>query len=215
MTELLHDKKTISITGYMAFFGAISMFIGAGFWGGSGTDLWQTLENHLMDDYLAQLEPVRQMLVIGTFFWSLGVLLLGTAITLMSGLSSAKRGLAKVVLVCVQSAVPVAIVSFITMLSLAIHPPSVEVAYVVGWIGARLDDIATVLIIGAGPLFLSLIGRGHWVPGWLVVWGYIAGLCGLMAIVGLMINFSAIGFILIPFGMGWMLASGIILIRRK
>ncbi len=214
MKNLLQDKNILSSTGYMAFFGAISMLIGAGFWGASGTDLWQALENHQMEDYLAQMEPVRHLLVLGTFFWSLGVLLLGTSISLMSGLSSAKSGLANLVLVCIQCAVPVAIVSFITMLSLAIHPPSAEVAYTIGWIGARLDDIATLLMIGAGPLFLSLMGRGDWMPKWLTVWGYLAGLSGLLAIVGMLINFSAIGFIIIPVGLGWMIAVGVILIKR-
>jgi hypothetical protein len=92
---------------------------------------------------------------------------------------------------------------------------AVALAKVVGWIGAKADDIATILIIGAGPLFIALAGREDWLPNWLVRWGYLAGVAGLIAAV--IIYFpalSTLGLITVPVGMGWMIAVGVVLLRR-
>jgi hypothetical protein len=92
----------------------------------------------------------------------------------------------------------------------------VAIANVVGWIGARADDLATALIIGLPPLFLSIAARDEWMPTWLVWWGYLAGVVGLLSLVVLYIPaLASLGLLIIPFGMGWMLAVGVVLLRRK
>jgi len=191
------------------------MFIGAALWGASGTDLWETLASHQMESYLKQLEPVKHILVTNTVFWTLGVLLLGAGGRLMSGFCSSKQGLVQLALVCINSAVPIAIVAFLTMLSLAIHQPGDDTAYVIGWIGTRLDDLATMLIIGIFPLLLSFAGRHDWVPRWLLIWGGLAGVTGLLSIISMLTGIVALGFIIIPVGLGWMIAAGVMLINKK
>jgi hypothetical protein len=215
MAELMHNKKTYAFAGYVSIAGAISMLIGAAFWGASGTDLWQALAGNQMETYLSQLNSVRQMLVINTFFWVLGVLLLATAGTLMSGFCISNPGLAQMGMIFMRTAASVAIVSFIAMLALAFYSNSIEVASIIGWLGARLDDIATMLIIGFGPLCLSIAGKGDWVPRWLKVWGLLAGLTGFLGLTGLLTGNVSLGFIIIPFGLGWMIAAGVVLIKKK
>ncbi|MBK8517063.1 MAG: hypothetical protein IPL55_12515 [Saprospiraceae bacterium] len=215
MTELKNDKNAKAFAGWVSICGAISMIIGAIFWGSSGTDLWQTLATGQMQSYLSKLPEVQHLLVINTSFWIMGVLLLATAGTFMSGFCISNLRLATFSQVFMCSAAPIAIVSFMIMLSLAIHPPSAESAITIGWIGTVLDDVATFLIIGASPFILSISGKDDWVPGWLVWWGYLAGIAGLVSIVGMLIGVAAIGFFIIPFGIGWMIAAGVVLIKKK
>ena len=214
MAELSH-KKAMAFAGSVSIAGAISMFIGAAFWGASGTDLWQALASSQMEIYLSQLPSARHLLVINTCFWILGVLLIATAGSLMSGFCVSKPWLAQFPLVFLRSAAPMGIIAFIIMLSLAIHPPTVDSANNIGWIGARLDDLATILIVGISPLFLSISGRADWVPRWLAVWGYLAGITGLLGVISMLTGVVALGFVIIPFGLGWMIAAGVVLIRKK
>lgn len=207
--------KTFTFAGAVSIAGALSMLIGAAFWSASGTDLWQALADNQMENYLSQLPAAKQLLVINTSFWVLGVLLMATAGTLMAEFCISSPGLAQMAKVFSRTGASVAIVSFIIMLSLAIVIPPVDAATVIGWIGARLDDIATMLIIGYAPLCLSIAGKSDWVPGWLSVWGYLAGIAGLVGIIGLFTGIVALEFIIIPFGIGWMIAAGIVLIRKK
>ncbi len=208
-------RKTWTFAGGVSIAGAISMLIGAACWGASGTDLWQALATYQMENYLSQLPEVRQLLVINICFWILGALLMATAGTLMAGFCTSNRGLAQMAKVFSGTGASIAIVSFITMLSLAIVIPSSDVATVVGWIGARLDDIATILIVGFSPLCLSIAGKGEWVPGWLLIWGYLAGITGFLGIISMLTGIVVLGFIIVPIGIGWMIAAGIVLVKKS
>jgi hypothetical protein len=183
--------------------------------GVSGTDLWQALSDNDMENYLLQLSDVKTLLVLNTSFWVLGVLLMATAASIMADICQTKVGLAQMAKVFARTGGSIAVVSFIIMLSLAINTPGIDTATNTGWIGVRLDDIATMLIIGYSPLCLSIAGKIDWVPGWLYVWGYLAGIAGLIGIIGLFTEIVALGFIIIPFGIGWMIAAGIVLIRKS
>lgn len=216
MEESKHNAKTYSFTGYVAIAGAISMLIGAAFWGASGTDLWQALADNQMDAYLTQLSEVRHLLVINTFFWILGVLLMATAGTLMAGYCKSNPGLATMGKVFMRTAASVAIVAFVAMLALAFYSKSAEVASITGWLGARLDGIATTLIVGFGALCLSIAGKDDWVPGWLKIWGIIAGMAGLLALIGEIIpTLQDMTFPIIPIGLGWMIAAGVVLNKKS
>ena len=215
MSDSIQVKKQYRVAGYLAIAGALSMIFGAAFWGASGTDLWSALASNQMDSYLSQLHPVKGLLVVNTSFWIIGVLLLGTAGRLMAGFCHTKLGLAEMASTSISSAVPMAIVAFIIMLSLTFHQPSSDTAYVIGWIGARVDDLATTLIIGVSPLLISIAGRSGWVPGWLFVFGGTAGVAGLLAIISMLTGIVDLGFIIVPVGLGWMIAAGIVLIKKK
>jgi hypothetical protein len=123
--------------------------------------------------------------------------------------------------VCYQTAVPLVIVSYIAMLALVVQlagdvsGTAVAIAEVVGWIGARGDDLATALILGAGPLLISLAGHGEWLPTWLLRWGYATGLAGLLSLFFLFLpGMTSYSFIILPVGMGWMIATGVVLLRQ-
>jgi hypothetical protein len=216
-TNLLKRLGAITAIG-----GAVLMLIGAALWGSTGTDLWQSLDGGNMADYLRAVANSRSALVANTVCWITGVLTLGVAGCAMAELGTRNRAAAAIATVCFRTAVPLAIVAFLSMLALAIQiapdaaPNAIAIAEVVGWIGARADDIATVLIIGAGPFFLSLAGRGDWAPNWLAIWGYLAGILGLFSLSCLffpgMVQFS---FIILPPGMGWLIAAGIVLLRQE
>lgn len=94
-------------------------------------------------------------------------------------------------------------------------PTAVAIAEVVGWIGVRADDLGTALTIGFGPLFIALAARGDWLPTWLVRLGYLTGLLGLVTVIAMFSpSLTAYGFIILPFGLLWMIATGITLLRR-
>ena len=214
------NARTRRLGGYAAITGAVIMVIGAILWGTSGTDLWATLDGGDMVEYLEAIAGVQTQLVANLSLWILGTLILGVAGTMMAEVSQQRRTLAQIGLICFRTAVPLVIVAYIAMLAVvvqlggAVDETAVAIANVVGWIGARADDLATALIIGGGPLFISLAGNGNWVPTWLLRWSYLAGLAGLFSLVCLYIpGMVAYGFIIIPIGVLWMIAAGITLLR--
>ena len=133
----------------------------------------------------------------------------------MAGFDTSNPGLAQMGKVFSRTGASLGIVSYVIMLSIAIVIPSVDVATIIGWIGTRLDDIGTILIVGFSPLCLSIAGKGEWVPRWLTIWGYFAGIAGLLGIVGRVTGNVALGFIIVPIGIGWMLAAGIVLVKKS
>jgi hypothetical protein len=216
--------NTIAITrlaGYAALCGAITMLVGAALWGASGTDLWAALDKRDMAGYLIASAEMKSLIVANLSVWIIGVLILGVAGAMMTEISSKEKGSVLVARVCFGTAVPLAIISFIAMLAVVVQvapdtsASALSVASVVGWIGARADDLATALIVGAVPFFVSRAGRGEWVPGWLARWGYAAGVVGVLSLVVLYLpGLSALGFLIVPVGIGWMLAAGVVLLRR-
>lgn len=213
-------RATAKLAGYTAVGGAVSMIIGAALWGSSGTDLWVALANDEMAVYLTAATAAKVAMVANTTFWILGVLLLGVAGTTLARLCGKRPVWAQVAQVCFNTAVPLAIISFLAMVVLVVQigadtsETAVALAKIIGWIGTKADDIATILIIGAGPLFISLAGRGDWPPTWLARWGYLAGLTGLIAaVITYFPALSTLGLIIVPVGMGWMIATGVVLLR--
>ena len=221
VSEAVSDVAvTRRLGGYTAIAGAVTMVIGAALWGTSGTDLWLALDSGDMAGYLAAVAGVKAQLVANLSVWILGVLILGVAGTMMAEMCQKRKVLAQVGLICFRTAVPLVIVAFIAMLAVvvqlggAVDETAVAIGNVVGWIGTRADDLATALIIGGGPFFISLAGRGEWVPAWLLRWGYLAGLAGLFSLVCLYIQgMGAYGFIIVPIGVIWMIAAGVVLLR--
>ncbi|WP_420628554.1 hypothetical protein [Candidatus Leptofilum sp.] len=213
-------RPAARLAGYTAIGGCITMIIGAALWGTSGTDLWAALDSGDMAGYLAAVAGVKGQLVANLSIWIIGVLILGVAGNVLAGLSQQRLGFSQAAQVCYQVAVPLVIVSYIAMLSLVVQlagdtsETAVAIGNVLGWVGTRADDLATALILGAGPLFITLANRSSWMPVWLIRWGYLSGLVGLFSVaVHYVAGMGAFGFLILPVGMGWMIATGIVLLR--
>ncbi len=209
------------LAGLTALGGAIIMIVGAALYFGSGADLWAAVDGGDMAGYLTAAGEVKAQLVASLSIWIVGVLVLGTAWNSIVPLCARRPVLARIAGVCAAAAVPLVIVSYIMMLALLVQiapdssDTSVAVANVVGWVGIRADDLATALLIGFAPFFISLAARGEWMPKWLGMWGYLAGIVGLSSLVVLYVpGMSGAGFLIVPVGVGWMLAAGIVLLRR-
>ncbi len=215
-----HVNNTARIGGYSALIGGIAMLVGGALFGASGADLWAALVSGDMAGYLAAAGEAKTLLVVSHTVWILGALTLGMAGAMMAEMCGPRRVWTQAALVCFRTGVTLAIFSFIAMLSLVtqIAPDTsataVFIAKVVGWIGARADDLATALIVGAGPLFISLSGRKDWVPKWLLTWSYLTGIVGLFSLLVLYIPaLAASAIIIVPVGIGWMIAAGVVLLR--
>jgi len=220
------DAKNIETTAqlgaYAAIGGAFSMIIGAVLWGISGADLDHALAGGELSNYLATAAVTSHLLVANLSLWILGVLLLGTAGTALANLCDRQRAATQAASICYRTAVPLAIVSFVAWLAIVLKiapetsPAALLVAETLGWFASRADWIATVLIVGFGPALISVAGRGDWVPTWLAGWGFAAAVAGLLTIVAMFTGgLSSYGFLIVPVGLGWTLAAGVVLLRIK
>lgn len=220
-TQELGHQASARLGGYAAIGGCLTMITGAVLGVTSGTDLWGALDSGDMAGYLEAVGGVQAHLVTNLTIWILGVFILGVAGTIMVAICQQRPLWAQIAHACYRTAVPLVIVSYLAMLALVMQlggetsATAVAIAEVVGWIGARADDLATALMIGFGPLFIALAGRGEWVPTWLLRWGYLTGIVGLFSLVTLYLpGMGPYGFLILPVGMGWMIAAGVVLLRR-
>lgn len=208
--------------GIAAIGGALIMLIGAALYFSSGADLWAAVDGGDMAGYLAAVGNAKTQLVANLSLWIVGVFTLGMAINAMADLGEQRPTAMQIARHCARTAVPLAILAFIAMLSLVLQiapdtsETSVTVANVIGWIGARADDLATSLIVGFAPLFVSLAARDEWMPAWLAGWGYVSGLIGLVSLLSLYIpSLAQLGFLIVPVGLGWMIGAGVVLLRLR
>lgn len=174
-----------------------------------------------MAEYLAGVNEVKTQLVGNLSIWIIGVLVLGIAWYAIVQLCTQRPVLASIAGLCAAASVPIVVISYIMMMSVLVKiapdtsDTSSTIANVVGWIGIRADDLGTTLIIGLAPFFVSLAARDEWLPKWLVLWGYVAGVVGVLSLLVRYIpSLSEYGIIIVPVGVLWMLSTGIVLLRR-
>jgi hypothetical protein len=217
----MERHTTSRFAGYAALGAATSMILGAVLWGVSGADLDRALAAGTVADYLETAAAQRPLLVANLTAWIAGVMLFGAAGAGFFRLCQRRRTLAQLGLLCYWTAVPLAIASFVAMLAVVVQiapqasPDAVLLAEVVGWFGSRADWIATALIVGFGPALISLAGRDEWVPAWLAYWAMTAAFAGLLTIVAMFTSaLSSYGFLIVPVGLGWTIAAGVVALRR-
>lgn len=154
--------------------------------------------------------------------WIAGILVVGVAGTAMALLGERRYLTARLALYCYTTGVPLVVAAYVAMLSIVVHlgpeatPEAVAVAKVVGWLGSRADWISTTLTIGVGPTLLALAGRGDWVPTWLFRWSFVTAAAGLLTALAMLTGGSGLttyGFLVVPVGVGWMIAAGIVQLR--
>lgn len=221
---MIHDRidpSTRRAAGLASLTGALTMLAGAACWGASGTDLWAALANDTMAQHLADAAQARTLLLANMLLWIIGVLLMAIGGTLMACLCIHRQSLAQAGAVGMRIAAAIAMVSFVLMQAITMYPsaeagPAIIALYsAIGWAGANLDDIATVLIVGIGPLTLGIAGHGAWAPGWLRAWGILAGVIGTFGLATTFVRLDhPMSMVIIPLGIGWMIAAGVVLLRR-
>lgn len=215
-----HSDRTARTGGYACLVGAALMIVGAACKIAAGVDLDQALATGDLAGYLSGAADVRGLLIANLSLWIVGVFVLGVAGTLLAALGR-RRAAARIGRLSYGTAVPLAIAAFVAWLALVVQlagevsPAELAVAEVLGWFASRADWTATVLVVGAGPLLVSLAGRSAWVPNWLLGWGVAAAGTGALTVLAMFVGgLTGYGFLIVPVGLGWTLAAGIVLLRR-
>lgn len=186
----------------------------------SGADLDLALATGDLSGYLSGAAEVQSILVWNLSLWIGGVFGLGSAGVMLAAMGEERPATARMGRLCYTTAVPLAMAAFVAWLALVVQlagEPSeltVTMAEVLGWYASRADWTATVLIVGFGPLLVSLAGRDDWVPSWLLVWGFLAAGAGVLTVLAMFIGgLTGYGFLIVPVGLGWTIAAGIVLLR--
>jgi len=217
-----HEKDAARLGAYTTLLGSICMLAGAALGIASGTDIDQSLYNGNIADYLKESLVFQNMLIVNLSLWILGVILLGIGATMMALLSDQNIVMAQLIRYNYGIAIPIVIVSYMAWLAVVVRlassssPEAAAIAEAVGWFAVRTDWVATVLVLGTGPVLIAISGRAIWVPNWLRVWSFICLFAGLLTTVAQYTGgLTTYGFLIIPVGMGWMVAASITQFRLK
>ncbi|MBI1225023.1 MAG: hypothetical protein GC192_07270 [Bacteroidetes bacterium] len=220
--EMQQEKRAAKLAAYITLLGSICMLSGAVMMVMSGTDLDQALYGNDLAGYLKSAMTNQNILIANLSFWILGVILLGLGANMMALLSSQKSVLTQVIRYNYGIAVPLVVLAYLAWLAVVVRLASsssteaATIAEAIGWFASHADWVSTVLIVGTGPMFISAAGRDSWVPNWLRIWSYIAFFAGILNV---MAHYSGglttYGFLIIPVGLGWMIAAAITLFRNK
>lgn len=221
------DASTIRMTtrlgAYTALLGSACAITGAALGIASGADLDVAFAHDDMAAYLATAGAHTGMLVANLTIWIVMAFLLGIAATAMTSLCERRWVLARVARYMYGTGVPLVIGAYVAWLAIVVQiapdtsPAAVQVAEVVGWFAIRADWVATILVVGIGPTMIAHAGHGEWVPTWLVRWSYVTAFAGVLTAVAMLTGGSGLttyGFLIIPVGVGWMIAAGVVLVRR-
>jgi len=216
-------RTTTRIGAYAAICGSAFMIIGAALWGAAGADLDQALASGEISGYLTSAGQASHLLIANLIIWILGVFIFGIAGTAMASLCERRQITARIAMFCYWIGVPLVIAAYVAWLAVVVQiapdtsPAAVLVTEVVGWFASRADWIATILIVGIGPSLISLAGRGEWVPAWLARWSILNAVAALLNATAMLTGGSGLttyGFLIIPIGVSWTIAAGIVLLRR-
>ncbi len=209
--------KTGSVT---VLVGSICMILGAALLNFSGADLDGALSNKTLTEYLIAANENRILLITNLTLWIFGVITLGIAGTMMANLNKNETILSKIVNYNFTIAIPIVVIAYAMWLAIVVRLSAHDagdaaiLADVLGWFASRADWIATILVLGTGPFLITISDTTKWVPKWLRIWSYIALFAGLLNLIAMMADgLTSYGFLIIPVGMGWMVASFFVLSR--
>jgi hypothetical protein len=189
----------------------------------TGADIDQALANGDMANYLIVAGENAGLLAANLTVWIVMAILMGVAATAMVALCERRRFVARIALFCYWTGVSLVLSAYVAWLAIVVRlapdnsTSAVLVADVFGWYASRADWVATILVLGLGPALISLAGRGEWVPAWLSRWSIVAVVAAALNAIAMLFDgggLSTYGFVIIPVGVGWMLAAGVVLLRR-
>jgi len=206
--------------GLAAVCGAVTMFAGAALWGASGADLDSAISTGDYQGYLDAVNQSHTLVVANLVVWIAGVFMLGKAGVAMTDLILRKRAYAHIAGLAYRVGLSLALVAFLAWLAIVVQVPAgasdteIAIVKVFGWFASRADWLATALIVGFGPAWISLGANGEWMPRWLSGLGLLAGLAGIATIVAIFADgLTTYGFAVVPIGLIWTLATGIVMLR--
>ncbi|HMB93005.1 MAG TPA: hypothetical protein VKP65_19300 [Rhodothermales bacterium] len=221
--EAKHIETATRVGAYTAIAGSLCALTGAALWGLSGADLDAALATGDTASYLTAAGDASLMLVTNLTIWIVMIFLMGIAATAMASLSGHRPVIARFAMFCYWVGAPLVMAAYVAWLAVVVQiapatsPEAIMAAEVVGWFASRADWVATILVLGIGPPLLSLAGREDWVPTWLARWSVLTAVAGVLNAVAMLTGGSGLttyGFVIIPIGVGWMLAAGIVLFRQ-
>ena len=218
-TESAFDART---SGILAIAGSITMLVGTAVWASSGADLDKALDGDTMAEFLTDAANSGATLVANLSLWMLGVVLIA-----IGGLGLLRRGrqdsLASVVgrfSLTAGTGLVLGAYSMWLGIVLGLAPAHVAgesvigTARALGYATSIGDWVATVLILGVGIGAIVTAGRGVWVPRWLWIWGMASLATGVLTILGLFLEArTSLTMVILPVGMLFLIAAGIVAIR--
>lgn len=204
-------------SGYTLILGVLTMIAGAIVHFSTGTDLWAALAADSIGDHLAAVAGAEGVHYLGLTLWSVGAILLGLGGAGLAG-TGAGAG-ADMARASYAIGASLAVASFLLMASVVrIADGGGDAAIAaegLGFAGAHLDDVATAVIIGLSPVLLALSGTAGALSKWLarLAWG--CGAAALVMVAAIFVDATATwGLVIVPIGLGWTLAAGILAVRR-
>jgi hypothetical protein len=115
-------------------------------------------------------------------------------------------------------AATLALVSFLMWYGLIRVAGSIDVsaAEAIGWTAWNLDNVATSLIIGLGPLALAWVARDSWMPRWLGIWAGLAAVAAVLTWIAIPTGGGGTyGFLIVPVGIAWSITAGVVALRAR
>jgi len=207
------------VAGVLAIVGAIAMGVGGGVFSSSGADLWGLVDGDVdVTSYLNDAAASASTLHAAHAIWIAGVLTLALAGVLLAGRRTDATSAAARATYTLGAAL--AIPGFMSMVALTRLAESGSdapaLAETLAFLGARLDDVATTVILGLGTVLLTLANHQTWMPRWLAGFGMVCGAVGLISMISIFFGeVATIGFLIVPVGIIWTVAAGIVTIRRS
>jgi hypothetical protein len=207
---------------YTAIAGSLCAITGAALFVASGADIDRALAIDDVAAYLTVAGGRTGLLVANLTIWMAMAFLFGIAATAMSALCRQHRLLASVAMYCYWTGVPLVLAAFTAWLAVVVRvapdtsSAAILVTETVGWFASRADWIATILIVGIGPTLLAAAGRDDWVPKWLARWSVLTAIAAVLCAIAMFTGgagLSTYGFLIVPVGVGWMIAAGVVLAR--
>ncbi len=158
---------------------AVWMAIGGINQGVLGVDYWSALEDDTLARTLSEAGEREVQLQTTHVMWAVGMLGFVVALTLIRRFlrSVADHPLLDVGYHVVVMGATFNVVSYIAMAAVTTtYAGAEDITGAEGLLrlALRLDDYATLLMLGFGPVLLSLSGRGSWAPRWLLVLSSVA-----------------------------------------
>jgi hypothetical protein len=199
--------------------GALVMVAGAAVWASTGTDLDAALVEGTVGAYLDAAVEHRGALAVNLTLWMFGVGLLGLGGIQLAGTGREPGHPARdAARACYAVATTLALVSFLTWYGLIRVAGSIDVgaAEAIGWTAWNLDNVATSLIVGIGPLALAWVARDGWMPQWLSIWAGAAAITAVLTWIAIPTGGGGTyGFLIVPVGIVWSITAGVVAMRAR